>query len=82
MACIISIEAPISQAGLNPMRDFAPRIVSYFAGWGRIAIPGPRGCEWWVFIVAPIVGGLIGGLVYDRIIRPHHGEEEEEDVAA
>jgi glycerol uptake facilitator protein len=82
VACIISIEAPISQAGLNPMRDFGPRLVSYFAGWGRIAIPGPRGCEWWVFIVAPIVGGLIGGLVYDKVIRPHHGEEEEEEETA
>lgn len=32
VACIIAILAPISQAGRNPMRDFAPRLVSYFAG--------------------------------------------------
>jgi glycerol uptake facilitator protein len=75
VACIIAIEAPISQAGLNPMRDFAPRLVSYFAGWRSIAIPGPRGCEWWVFIVAPIIGGLLGALVYEKLIQPHQTGE-------
>lgn len=71
VACIISIIAPLTQAGLNPMRDFAPRLVSYFAGWGAIAIPGPRGCEWWVYILAPLVGGLLGALVYEKVIQPY-----------
>jgi glycerol uptake facilitator protein len=65
---VISILAPLSQAGLNPARDLAPRIVSYFAGWGRIAIPGPRGCEWWVYVVAPIVGGVVGAGVH-QVLR-------------
>ena len=75
VACIISIVAPLTQAGLNPMRDFAPRIVAYFAGWGTIAIPGPRGCEWWLYIVAPLVGGLIGALVYEKLVHPHQTGE-------
>lgn len=75
VACTIAVLAPVSQAGLNPMRDFAPRLVSYFAGWRSIAIPGPRGCEWWVFIVAPIIGGLLGALVYERLIQPHQTGE-------
>jgi hypothetical protein len=75
VAVIISIEAPLTQAGLNPMRDFAPRLVSYFAGWGPIAIPGPRGCEWWLYIVAPLVGGVIGGGVYRYVVQPYQAGE-------
>lgn len=75
VACIISIIAPLTQAGLNPMRDFAPRVISYFAGWGSVAIPGPRGCEWWVYIVAPLVGGLIGAVVYEKLVHPHQTGE-------
>ena len=71
VAIIIAIVAPLTQAGLNPMRDFAPRLVSYFAGWGEIAIPGPRGMEWWLYIVAPLLGGLLGAGVYHKCIFPY-----------
>lgn len=67
VAAVISIIAPLTQAGLNPMRDFAPRVVAYFAGWGSIAIPGPRGCEWWIYIVAPLVGGVLGAFVHEML---------------
>lgn len=75
VAVIISIVAPLTQAGLNPMRDFAPRLVSYFAGWGAIAIPGPRGCEWWLYILAPVVGGVLGALAYEKVVQPHQTAE-------
>lgn len=77
VAVIISIVAPLTQAGLNPMRDFAPRIVAYLAGWGKIAIPGPRGVEVWVYILAPLVGGLVGSGVYQLLIRSARTSEEE-----
>ena len=60
VAAIISIIAPLTQAGLNPARDFGPRLVAYAMGWGEIAIPGPRGGWLSVYVVAPIVGALIG----------------------
>ncbi len=67
VAAIISVVAPLTQAGLNPARDFGPRLVSYFLGWGEIAIPGPRNGFFTVYILAPICGAVIGGGIY-RII--------------
>src|SRR5438093_1644961 len=60
VAGIISVIAPLTQAGLNPARDFGPRLVAYLLGWGEIAIPGPRGGWLSVYIVAPVVGALLG----------------------
>ena len=71
VAIVISIVAPLTQAGLNPARDFGPRLVAWAAGWGDIAIPGPRG-GFWVYILGPIVGGLTGALAYDQLIRRFH----------
>jgi len=79
VAIIIAIIAPLTQAGLNPMRDFAPRIVAYFAGWGSIAIPGPRGFDIWIYIVAPLLGGPLGAAVYQAL---GHGKRVAASVEA
>ncbi|MEQ9453237.1 MAG: MIP family channel protein [Phycisphaeraceae bacterium] len=69
LAAIICLIAPLTQAGLNPARDFGPRVFAYFAGWGPTALPGPRG-GFWVYLLAPVVGGLLGGVLWDRVFRP------------
>lgn len=73
VAAIISVVAPLTQAGLNPARDFGPRLVAFFLGWGETAIPGPRGGWFTVYILAPVVGAVIGGgihrLVASRLLR-------------
>ncbi len=66
VAVLISLFAPITQAGWNPARDFGPRLVSFFLGWGPVAIPGPEG-GFWVYIVGPLVGGPLGGFVWKMI---------------
>jgi glycerol uptake facilitator protein len=70
LAIIIAVVAPLTQAGLNPARDFGPRLVAYFAGWGTVAIPGPRGGFFTVYILAPIVGAVLGAGAYQFILRP------------
>ncbi|MEM9295798.1 MAG: MIP family channel protein [Planctomycetota bacterium] len=70
VAAIICIVAPLTQAGLNPARDFGPRLVAYFTGWGDIAIPGPRGGFFYVYILGPLVGGIAGGAAYEALIAP------------
>jgi glycerol uptake facilitator protein len=69
VSILISVLAPISQASFNPARDFGPRLLSYMIGYGDIAIPGPRGGFFTVYILSPIIGGLVGGIIYDRVIR-------------
>jgi glycerol uptake facilitator protein len=70
VAIIICIVAPLTQAGLNPARDFGPRVLAYFAGWGPVAIPGPRGGFFVVYILAPIVGAMAGAAAYQFILGP------------
>ncbi len=69
LAIIIMIVAPLTQAGLNPARDFGPRLVSYLLGWGSVAIPGPRGGFFTVYILAPILGAVIGAGIYEWLSR-------------
>ncbi|MDR3181924.1 MAG: aquaporin family protein [Planctomycetaceae bacterium] len=71
IAILISVIAPLTQAGFNPARDFAPRLFAFFAGWGSVALPGPNGSGFWiVYIIAPFCGSLAGGLLYDTAVRP------------
>lgn len=69
VAVLITLYAPLTQAGWNPARDFGPRIVAALAGWGRIAIPGPRG-GFWVYIIGPKIGAIFGALLYDILLNP------------
>ena len=68
VAILISLFAPITQAGWNPARDFGPRLVSLAAGWGEIAVPGPR-AGFWVYILGPLAGAPVGAFFYDHVIR-------------
>jgi glycerol uptake facilitator protein len=52
---------------INPARDFGPKLFALISGWKSIALPAP-GYYFWVPIVAPLVGGMLGGWLYDRFV--------------
>lgn len=52
---------------MNPARDFGPKVFSALVGWGPLAFPGVKG-YFWIPIIAPLLGGVIGGAVYNLFI--------------
>ncbi|HOM52616.1 MAG TPA: MIP/aquaporin family protein [Phycisphaerae bacterium] len=70
VSIVISVVAPLTQAGLNPARDLGPRLFAYCVGWGSVAIPGPRSGFFTVYIAAPLLGGIVGAAVHDWMLRP------------
>jgi len=66
---------------INPARDFGPRLLAWLAGWGPAAFSG--GGFWWVPIVGPMVGGVVGALAYDVCVGQilvARGEPATQDV--
>ena len=53
---------------INPARDFGPRLFCFIAGWGPSAFPSPDN-YWWIPIVAPLLGGVVGGGAYQVLIH-------------
>jgi MIP family channel proteins len=49
---------------INPARDFAPRVFTAVAGWGMDVFRAGNGW-WWVPVMAPCVGAIAGGWLYD-----------------
>jgi glycerol uptake facilitator protein len=57
---------------INPARDFGPRMFALIAGWGKLAMPGDYGninTYFWIPIVGPFLGGVIGAYIYDYGVR-------------
>lgn len=69
VSALIATTAPLTQTGINPARDFGPRIIAYLSGWGQIAIPGPEG-GFWVYIAAPLIGGAAAAACFRFVIAP------------
>lgn len=59
---------------INPARDFGPRLFTAMAGWGSGVFTAANSW-WWVPVVAPCIGGVLGGGLYDAFIARHHPAE-------
>ena len=70
LCMIISIVAPLTQAGLNPARDLSPRLLAYLAGWKQAAFPDSHLGFLTVYVVGPIVGGILAALTFSKVIEP------------
>lgn len=57
---------------INPARDLGPRLFAWAAGWQELAMPGTLdgvfSNYFWIPIIGPLVGGVIGVLVYDLLV--------------
>ncbi len=52
---------------INPARDLGPRIAHFI-----LPIPGKRDSDWsyaWIPVVGPIIGGLLGGWIYNVLFQ-------------
>lgn len=65
------ISIPVTNTSVNPARSLAPAV--FVRGWALEQL--------WVFIVFPLAGGLVGGLVY-RFVMERRGESETGDGTA
>jgi glycerol uptake facilitator protein len=63
VTALICLIAPFTQAGFNPARDFSPRLIAYFGGWKEAAFPNINYSFLTVYIISPIFGGMIAGLI-------------------
>jgi len=68
---------------INPARDFGPRLAEFFTGYGSAFRDQYGNFYFWVPIIAPLVGGLVGAGLYKVLIgRFLPGESEPTAVDA
>jgi glycerol uptake facilitator protein len=54
---------------INPARDFGPRLASFITGYGTAWIDQNGTQYWWLPIIAPIIGGIIGGAIFRYMVE-------------
>ncbi|TNN00181.1 hypothetical protein fugu_011427 [Takifugu bimaculatus] len=62
---------------LNPARDLGPRLFTAVAGWG-MEVFSTADYWWWIPVAGPMVGGVVGAVLYYLLIELHHPRDEPE----
>jgi len=72
IAVIGSSMGPLTGFAMNPARDFGPKLMTFFAGWGEISLTGARDIPYFLVpVFAPIVGACLGAAAYRGLIARH-----------
>ncbi|WP_286784895.1 MULTISPECIES: MIP/aquaporin family protein [Pseudomonas] len=72
IAVIGASMGPLTGFAMNPARDFGPKLMTYFAGWGSVAFTGNRDIPYFLVpIFAPILGACLGAAAYKALICKH-----------
>lgn len=53
---------------INPARDFGPRLASFITGYAGAWVDQNGTQYWWLPIIAPIIGGLLGGALFKYLV--------------
>ncbi len=61
---------------INPARDFGPRLASFITGYGGAWRDQYGDLYFWVPIVGPLIGGLLGAGLYRFLIAPFLPSQE------
>ena len=70
VTAVICLIAPLTQAGLNPARDFGPRLIAWTMGWGNASFPDQSGGFFFIYILSPVAGGILASLFFVKILEP------------
>lgn len=69
IAVIGAAMGPLTGFAMNPARDFGPKLLAFFAGWGDIALTGGRDIPYFLVpIFAPIAGAMAGAWLYINML--------------
>lgn len=72
IAVIGSAMGPLTGFAMNPARDFGPKLMTFFMGWGEVSFTGGRDIPYFLVpIFAPIVGACLGAAAYRGLIARH-----------
>ena len=63
---------------INPARDFGPRIASLLTGYDSALRDQNGYLYFWLPIVAPLLGGLVGGALFKYLVEDHLTDPDEE----
>ncbi|MEY5076142.1 propanediol diffusion facilitator PduF, partial [Salmonella enterica subsp. enterica serovar Corvallis] len=69
VAVIGASTGPLTGFAMNPARDFGPKLFTWLAGWGNMAMSGGREIPYFIVpIVAPVIGACAGAAIYRYFI--------------